>query len=84
MQAMSSKAAARELMLRSGVPVLPGYQGERQELPWLLEQAQQIGYPVLHQAGRRRRRQGHARGGRGGEFCREPCGLSARSAGQFR
>ncbi|HEX4050274.1 MAG TPA: biotin carboxylase N-terminal domain-containing protein [Steroidobacteraceae bacterium] len=47
MQAMSSKATARELMLRAGVPVLPGYQGERQELPWLLEQAEQIGYPVL-------------------------------------
>jgi 3-methylcrotonyl-CoA carboxylase alpha subunit len=50
MQAMSSKAAARELMLRAGVPVLPGYQGERQDVPWLLEQAQQIGYPVLIKA----------------------------------
>ncbi|HTT05293.1 MAG TPA: biotin carboxylase N-terminal domain-containing protein [Steroidobacteraceae bacterium] len=50
MQAMSSKATARDLMQRSGVPVLPGYQGERQELPWLLEQAQQIGYPVLIKA----------------------------------
>jgi len=47
MQAMSSKASARELMLQAGVPVLPGYQGERQELGWLLEQAAQIGYPVL-------------------------------------
>jgi 3-methylcrotonyl-CoA carboxylase alpha subunit len=47
MQAMSSKASARELMLRSKVPVLPGYQGERQELPWLLERAEQIGYPLL-------------------------------------
>jgi 3-methylcrotonyl-CoA carboxylase alpha subunit len=50
MQAMSSKATARELMLRAGVPVLPGYHGERQELAWLRSQARQIGYPVLIKA----------------------------------
>jgi 3-methylcrotonyl-CoA carboxylase alpha subunit len=50
MQAMSSKATARELMLRAGVPVLPGYQGERQEPAWLLNQAENIGFPVLIKA----------------------------------
>ncbi len=47
MRAMSSKATARELMLRAGVPVLPGYQGERQDGAFLAAQAEQIGYPVL-------------------------------------
>jgi 3-methylcrotonyl-CoA carboxylase alpha subunit len=47
MRAMSSKATARELMLRAGVPVLPGYQGEGQEGELLAAQAARIGYPVL-------------------------------------
>jgi 3-methylcrotonyl-CoA carboxylase alpha subunit len=47
MRAMSSKATARELMLRAQVPVLPGYQGERQEVPFLAAEAERIGYPVL-------------------------------------
>jgi 3-methylcrotonyl-CoA carboxylase alpha subunit len=47
MRAMSSKATARELMLRAGVPVLPGYQGEGQEGELLASQAERIGYPVL-------------------------------------
>ncbi len=47
MRAMSSKATARELMLRAGVPVLPGYQGERQDGEFLAAQAERVGYPVL-------------------------------------
>jgi 3-methylcrotonyl-CoA carboxylase alpha subunit len=47
MQAMSSKASARALMQRAGVPILPGYQGEQQDLAQLQAQAGQIGYPVL-------------------------------------
>ncbi|HUA88108.1 MAG TPA: biotin carboxylase N-terminal domain-containing protein, partial [Steroidobacteraceae bacterium] len=47
MRSMSSKAAARELMLRAGVPVLPGYQGERQDGASLAVEAGRIGYPVL-------------------------------------
>jgi 3-methylcrotonyl-CoA carboxylase alpha subunit len=50
MEAMASKATARELMQRSGVPVLPGYEGERQDAEWLRAQAERIGYPVLIKA----------------------------------
>jgi len=47
MQAMSSKATARALMQRCGVPILPGYQGEQQDATQLRAQAERIGYPVL-------------------------------------
>jgi len=47
MQAMSSKATARALMQRCGVPILPGYQGEQQDAAHLRTQAARIGYPVL-------------------------------------
>src|SRR5580700_7256290 len=50
MRAMSSKASARELMQRAGVPVLPGYQGDDQGLPRLRREAERIGYPVLIKA----------------------------------
>jgi 3-methylcrotonyl-CoA carboxylase alpha subunit len=50
MRAMSSKATARELMQRAGVPVLPGYQGEQQEPSRLRIEAERVGYPVLIKA----------------------------------
>ncbi|MFM8548418.1 MAG: acetyl/propionyl/methylcrotonyl-CoA carboxylase subunit alpha [Betaproteobacteria bacterium] len=48
--AMGSKAAAKSLMERAGVPLVPGYHGERQESDYLRGQADAIGYPVLIKA----------------------------------
>jgi 3-methylcrotonyl-CoA carboxylase alpha subunit len=48
--AMGSKAAAKALMARAGVPLTPGYHGERQDPDYLLAQATAIGYPVLIKA----------------------------------
>ena len=58
--AMGSKSAAKALMEKAGVPLTPGYHGERQEPDYLLKQAERIGFPGAHQGGGRRRRQGHA------------------------
>jgi 3-methylcrotonyl-CoA carboxylase alpha subunit len=49
-RAMGSKAAAKALMLRHGVPLVPGYHGEDQEPVRLLDEAQRIGFPVLIKA----------------------------------
>lgn len=47
---MGNKAAARSLMIQAGVPVVPGSQGILENAEQALEQAQQIGYPVLLKA----------------------------------
>ncbi|TXH84653.1 MAG: acetyl/propionyl/methylcrotonyl-CoA carboxylase subunit alpha [Rhizobium sp.] len=49
-RAMGLKDAAKALMERSGVPVVPGYHGDRQEPGFLAEQADGIGFPVLIKA----------------------------------
>jgi len=48
--AMGSKSAAKALMEKAGVPLTPGYHGDRQESDYLLEQARRIGFPVLIKA----------------------------------
>lgn len=48
--AMGSKSAAKALMERAGVPLVPGYHGENQDPQFLREQADAIGYPVLIKA----------------------------------
>ncbi len=50
MRAMGSKSAAKALMEKSAVPLLPGYHGDRQEPAFLEEQATRIGYPVVIKA----------------------------------
>jgi 3-methylcrotonyl-CoA carboxylase alpha subunit len=47
---MGDKSAAKALMEKSGVPVVPGYHGERQDAGFLLEEAKRIGFPVLVKA----------------------------------
>ncbi|MBI5447220.1 MAG: biotin/lipoyl-binding protein [Gammaproteobacteria bacterium] len=47
---MGSKDAAKEVVEKIGVPVLPGYHGENQETDFLLKQAEHIGFPVLLKA----------------------------------
>ncbi|HTV29280.1 MAG TPA: biotin carboxylase N-terminal domain-containing protein, partial [Xanthobacteraceae bacterium] len=46
-RAMGLKDRAKALMQKAGVPIVPGYHGERQDSEFLYEQAGQIGYPVL-------------------------------------
>ncbi len=47
---MGSKAAAKALMARHGVPVVPGYHGADQDPRHLAEEARRIGFPVLIKA----------------------------------
>ena len=49
-RAMGSKAAAKELMRKAGVPLTPGYDGSNQDTAFLEQQAQAIGYPVMIKA----------------------------------
>jgi 3-methylcrotonyl-CoA carboxylase alpha subunit len=50
MRAMGSKAAAKELMQRHGVPLVPGYHGEDQDPARLADEAERIGFPILIKA----------------------------------
>jgi 3-methylcrotonyl-CoA carboxylase alpha subunit len=49
-RAMGSKSAAKALMEKSGVPLVPGYHGEVQDAAFLRARAEEIGYPVLLKA----------------------------------
>jgi 3-methylcrotonyl-CoA carboxylase alpha subunit len=50
MRAMGSKSAAKQLMEKANVPLVPGYHGEQQDADFLHAQADKIGYPVLLKA----------------------------------
>jgi len=45
--AMGDKAAAKRLMEKAGVPLVPGYHGENQDAAFLEKQAAAIDFPVL-------------------------------------
>jgi 3-methylcrotonyl-CoA carboxylase alpha subunit len=47
---MGSKAEAKALMAKAGVPLVPGYHGEEQSDARLTEEARAVGYPVLVKA----------------------------------
>jgi 3-methylcrotonyl-CoA carboxylase alpha subunit len=49
-RAMGDKSAAKRLMEKAGVPLLPGYHGEKQDPAFLKKEADRIGYPVLVKA----------------------------------
>lgn len=49
-RAMGSKSAAKALMQTAGVPLTPGYHGDKQAPPFLHQQADTIGYPLLIKA----------------------------------
>ena len=49
-RAMGSKAAAKTLMHRAGVPLVPGYHGEDQDPEHLADEAERTGFPVLIKA----------------------------------
>ena len=49
-RAMGLKDAAKALMDKAGVPVVPGYHGEDQDPAHLASEAEAVGYPVLIKA----------------------------------
>jgi len=49
-RAMGLKDAAKALMEKAKVPVVPGYHGDNQDADFLAQQAEKIGYPVLIKA----------------------------------
>ena len=49
-RAMGSKSAAKALMEKARVPLVPGYHGDHQEAGFLQMEADKIGYPVLLKA----------------------------------
>jgi 3-methylcrotonyl-CoA carboxylase alpha subunit len=44
-RAMGSKDQAKALMTEAGVPVVPGYHGDKQDPEFLRRKAYEIGYP---------------------------------------
>jgi 3-methylcrotonyl-CoA carboxylase alpha subunit len=50
MRAMGSKSAAKSLMEKANVPLVPGYHGDNQDADFLQSQVDRIGYPVLLKA----------------------------------
>ena len=49
-KAMGSKSAAKNIMAKAGVPLVPGYHGEDQSPELLKKSADEMGYPVLLKA----------------------------------
>ena len=49
-RAMGSKSAAKTIMGKADVPMLPGYHGKRQDMKTLARAAERIGYPVMVKA----------------------------------
>ena len=47
---MGSKSAAKTLMEKAGVPLVPGYHGRDNDPALLAREAARIGYPVLIKA----------------------------------
>lgn len=48
--AMGSKSESKKIMIQAGVPVVPGYHEDSQEVERLRQEAEKIGYPVLIKA----------------------------------
>ena len=77
MRLMGSKASAKALMERAGVPVAPGYHGEATDIATLSQAAARIGFPVLIKAS-------SGGGGRGMRVVREAGALPEAIAGARR
>ena len=48
--AMGSKSESKQIMIKAGVPVTPGYHGQDNSTQRLLEEARRIGWPVMIKA----------------------------------
>lgn len=49
-EAMGNKAGAKAIMMKAGVPCVPGYQGEDQSDATMAAEAKRIGFPVMIKA----------------------------------
>ncbi|CUS08368.1 unnamed protein product [Tuber aestivum] len=49
-EAMGNKSQSKDIMLKAGVPCIPGYHGSNQGPDFLLQEASKIGFPVLIKA----------------------------------
>ncbi len=49
-EAMGSKSAAKNIMEKAGVPLVPGYHGDDQDEATLKKSADEMGYPILLKA----------------------------------
>ena len=47
---MGSKRLSKIAMIQAGVPCVPGYEGDQQDIDYLAEQAESIGYPLMVKA----------------------------------
>lgn len=65
---MGSKRLSKIAMIEAGVPCVPGYEGDRQDLEYLATQAEQIGYPLMVKASA-------GGGGRGMRLVQQPSEL---------
>jgi len=50
MRRLGGKAAAKDIAIKAGVPVVPGYQGGKQDYATLAREARRIGYPLMIKA----------------------------------
>jgi 3-methylcrotonyl-CoA carboxylase alpha subunit len=50
MRSMGGKADAKAIAAKAGVPVVPGYQGDKQDAKTLAVEAKRIGYPIMIKA----------------------------------
>ena len=50
MRSMGGKADAKAIAAKAGVPVVPGYQGDKQDARTLAAEATRIGYPIMIKA----------------------------------
>jgi 3-methylcrotonyl-CoA carboxylase alpha subunit len=75
--AMGSKSAAKRIMEKAGVPLVPGYHGEDQAPELLAREAARIGYPVLIKASA-------GGGGKGMKVAHDAAGFAAALASARR
>ena len=76
-RAMGSKSAGKDILRGAGVPLVPGYHGEDQDLATLRRAAEEIGWPVLVKASA-------GGGGRGMRVVEAPDAFDAAVAGAKR
>jgi len=76
-EAMGSKSAAKRIMEKASVPLVPGYHGEEQDGAFLQREADRIGYPLLIKATA-------GGGGKGMRVVESPADFAAALAGACR
>lgn len=76
-RAMGGKSEAKALMEKAGVPLVPGYHGDKQDEKFLAAEADKMGYPVLIKASA-------GGGGKGMRVVEKPADFSDALAGAKR